>query len=194
MSKKKQSTLFNSNFTRKVLHRGEMTSVAEQAFVEESETRAKCQFCEKKFKTSGGLAGHLHWCQKKESSLKQLVASTSSTMPLEIHTLGELIYNEVIRSRKDLIEEIKEGLETLGFFKAIESYPERFKELFIARNERFESKDLQDLLEYDAVKDFAEEQARDWFSSLVADSDDPLQNDDPAYNIAEALLSFTTSW
>eukprot|EP00794_Sanderia_malayensis_P012362 gene12362-13633_t len=70
----------------------------------------------------------------------------------------------------------------------------RLKELFVARSERFGSKDLQNLLEYDAVKDFAEEQARDWFSSLVADSDDPLQKDDPTYNIAEAILSFTTSW
>ena len=107
--------------------------------------------------------------------------------------IQEIIYNEVIRSRKDVIHEIKHGLDVLGFFGFMSKHPHQFKGLFCAKEESFGPDEFKALLLETKPSNFAEQQAFEWFNEFVSEGDSPLSDDDPE-SIVKALLAFTTGW
>ena len=107
--------------------------------------------------------------------------------------IQEIIYNEVIRSRKDVIQEIKHGLDVIGFFGFMSKHPHQFKILFCATEEKFGPDEFKALLLESKPSNFAEQQAFEWFNEFISEGDSPLSDDDPE-SIVKALLAFTTGW
>ena len=93
--------------------------------------------------------------------------------------IQEIIYNEVIRSRKDVIHEIKHGLDVLGFFGFMSKHPHQSKGLFCAKEESFGPDEFKALLLETKPSNFAEQPAFEWFNEFVSERDSPLSDDDP---------------
>ena len=63
MSKRKQTSLFNYGFTKKISHRGELVNVVPEN--ESNKTNFVCGICGKNLNTSQTLATHTAWCKSK---------------------------------------------------------------------------------------------------------------------------------
>ena len=63
MRKRKQTSLFNYGFTKKISHRGELVNVVPGN--EGNKTNLVCGLCGKNLKTSQALAMHTAWCKSK---------------------------------------------------------------------------------------------------------------------------------
>ncbi|XP_065058553.1 uncharacterized protein LOC135686279 [Rhopilema esculentum] len=120
-----------------------------------------------------------------------------STEPITVNNknilIQELVYNETVRSRLDVITEFKKGLETLGFFPFISKHEHCFFELLHKKKQPFEPEFFKSLLEVDDPKSHAEKQAFNWFEMFISEGMTRLSKDDGATRI-EALLQFATSW
>eukprot|EP00112_Aurelia_sp_Birch-Aquarium-sp1_P013233 Seg2801.2 transcript_id=Seg2801.2/GoldUCD/mRNA.D3Y31 product="hypothetical protein" protein_id=Seg2801.2/GoldUCD/D3Y31 len=103
------------------------------------------------------------------------------------------MYNELIRSRYELIKEVKQGMESMGFYTFMKKHPTQFKELFIAKDEIFGPEEFKALLQEVSPKDFAQQQAYDWFLEFIDDGAKQVAADDEESRL-KALLAFTTGW
>lgn len=107
--------------------------------------------------------------------------------------IQEIMYNELIRSRYELIKEVKQGMESMGFYTFMKKHPTQFKELFIAKDEIFGPEEFKALLQEVSPKDFAQQQAYDWFLEFIDDGAKQVAADDEESRL-KALLAFTTGW
>ena len=116
--------------------------------------------------------------------------------PVNISTrdflLQHLVNHELLASRKNELNELREGLKSMGFLDLISKNKEMFKVFFCATEGK--------LLNLDAFKDmmlnilpsnFAEEQSHKWFFDYL----DQNENQDfPGDNRCRSLLQFWTGW
>ncbi len=110
------------------------------------------------------------------------------------HTfIQEIIYNEVIRSRKELVSEMKQGLQMLGFFPFLKKHPQQFRKLFCSLQKKFGPEDFKALIQETKTSSFTERQAWEWFLEFVNEGDLTVSKDDPEKRVV-ALLSFATGW
>ncbi len=105
----------------------------------------------------------------------------------------ELIYNETVRTRFDVMNEFKKGLETLGFFSFLSKHQDQFIELFQCNSKPIGPEEFKALLQIETPNNHAEQQACNWFQEFIADGKVTLSKDDEISKI-EALLEFVTSW
>ena len=134
--------------------------------------------------------GEAYWQMVNASHWPSHETINSSNKSLFIQ---EVMYNELIRCRYELIKELKQGMESLGFYSFMKKHPTQFKELFIAKDEIFGPEEFKALLQEVKPKDFAQQQAYDWFLEFIDDGAKQVAADDEESRL-RALLAFTTGW
>lgn len=107
--------------------------------------------------------------------------------------IQEIMYNEIIRSRNELIKEMRHGLDTLGFFTFISKYPDQFKELLSVKEILFGPEDFKSLLQETVPSNFSEKQAYGWFLKFIDNGNKAVDKDDDESRV-KAMLAFTTGW
>ena len=106
--------------------------------------------------------------------------------------LQHLVYHELLTSRKNEIEELKEGLKSLGLLDLIAKNAEICKVLFCADKSRQINADvLNDMMLSISPSNFAEEQSQKWFLEYLGLKADP---DFPGDSRCRSLLQFWTGW
>eukprot|EP00794_Sanderia_malayensis_P000106 gene106-716_t len=112
--KKKQSTLFKFDFSKKIPHRHELQEVPGRSFVEDDDVRLyRCDTCKKHFKSKSGLTMHVSWCTSKKDSEKEKVQSTKKIdeMPLILESSVEAVEPQKEPTVIDVDENIEETVE-----------------------------------------------------------------------------------
>ena len=106
--------------------------------------------------------------------------------------LQQLVYHELLTSRKNEIDELKEGLKSLGLLDLIAKNPKICKVLFCAdKSQQINADVLNDMMLSISPSNFAEEQSQKWFLDYLSLKPDP---DFPDDNRCRSLLQFWTGW
>ncbi len=105
--------------------------------------------------------------------------------------IQEIIYKEIIHSRSEIIKEIKQGLETLGFLSFMLKYPNLMKELFL--DCQFGPHELKQMIQKIEPVCFAQRQALTWFMEFIEEGEKSVAADDELPRV-RALLAFVTGW
>lgn len=124
----------------------------------------------------------------------------SSRWPKEklvnIHTkeflLQHMVYHELLTSRKNELDELKEGLKSLGFLDLILKNKEMCKALFCAtESKQFTMESLKGMMLDIKSTNFAEEQSHKWFLEYLGQDGD---HEFPKDSRCTSLLQFWTGW
>ena len=115
------------------------------------------------------------------------------TLRNKSNLIQELIYNETVRTRLEVIQEFKKGLEALGFFSFISKHPDHFLELLRSEREAIGPEQFKSLLDIQQPRNHAEQQAFTWFDEFVSDGKLHISKEDLLTRL-EALMQFATSW
>ncbi len=106
--------------------------------------------------------------------------------------LQQLVYHELLTSRKNEIDELKEGLKSLGLLDLIAKNPKICKVLFCAdKSQQINADVLNNMMLSISPSNFAEEQSQKWFLDYLSLKPDP---DFPDDNRCRSLLQFWTGW
>ncbi|CAH3196170.1 unnamed protein product, partial [Porites evermanni] len=78
-----------------------------------------------------------------------------------MRVIQSLIVHDAIGKPKILLDQLREGLQTLGFRSRMQEYPELFKELIVAGEKEMKGSDIKEILMFpsemsDAEKTFME--------------------------------------
>ena len=63
-----------------------------------------------------------------------------------MRVIQSLIVHDAIGKPKILLDQLREGLQTLGFRSRMQVYPELFKELFVAGEKEMKGSDIKEIL------------------------------------------------
>lgn len=63
-----------------------------------------------------------------------------------MRVIQSLIVHDAIEKPKILLDQLREGLQTLGFGSRMQVYPELFKELFVAGEKEMKGSDIKEIL------------------------------------------------
>ena len=87
--------------------------------------------------------------------------------------IQELVYNELVSSRRSEIAEFEAGLETLGFLKYAKLHSEYMKEILCYSSSLWKAFGIDELKEIivSEPKSFSQQQALEWLYEYLGDSD-----------------------
>lgn len=105
MSEKKQTTLFDHKFTKKVSHRGHLVNVV-PASSSENSTWFRCDKCPRKFKSRGALWMHSQWCKNGDAPKKLSVVVKEEIVDIEEEVVAKVI-EEVVSKVVNLDEMVE---------------------------------------------------------------------------------------
>jgi hypothetical protein len=113
MSGKKQTTLFDHKFTKKVAHRGHLVNVV-PASSSANILWFSCGKCPRKFKSRGALWMHKQWCSKQgNGGVHKKLPVVVNLEELEEEVVAKVI-EEVVRKVVKLDEMVESGESTNG--------------------------------------------------------------------------------
>ena len=70
----------------------------------------------------------------------------------KMRVIQSLIVHDAIGKPKILLDQLREGLQTLGFRSRMQVYPELFKELFVAGEKEMKGSDIKEILMFPSGK------------------------------------------
>lgn len=106
--------------------------------------------------------------------------------------MQHLVYHELLTSRKNELDELKQGLKSLGLLDLVAKNAEMCKVLFCAdKSQQINADVLNEMMLPISPSNFAEEQSQKWFFDYLSLEADP---DFPEDSRCRSLLQFWTSW
>ena len=85
------------------------------------------------------------------------------TLKVRDKLITELIYDEIVRKRREQIKSVKESLQVVNFLKFVENWPELCKPCFVDGWQEISPEKLIDLFEPITADGKAHEQTQKWF-------------------------------
>lgn len=149
--------------------------------------------CEDEAALNGVLEGNprseAYWTVINSSHWPKEQAITMSNKDLLIQ---QIIFNELLSSRKHEIDEFREGLESIGILQLIQKHKKGSHVFLCSSGSEFSTADLQELMKLSEPKNFSERQASEWLMEYINEQEsDVVGSGGPR---ACALLQFCTGW
>lgn len=74
-----------------------------------------------------------------------------------MHVIQAAVVHDVLAQRKIVLDQLRQGLQILGFGKKMSQHPNLFEELFLARLEDFTAQEVLDVLDFQVTNKDEEE-------------------------------------
>ena len=100
-----------------------------------------------------------------------------------MRVIQSLIVHDAIGKPKILLDQLREGLQTLGFGSRMKVYPELFKELFVAGEKEMKGSDIKEILMFPSEMSDAEKTIMEHMNEFIVGA---------TPDILKAFLTFAT--
>lgn len=84
-----------------------------------------------------------------------------------MRVIQSLIVHDAIGKPKILLDQLREGLQTLGFGSRMQVYPELFKELFVAGEKEMKGSDIKEILMFPSEMSDAEKTIMEHMTEFI---------------------------
>ena len=101
----------------------------------------------------------------------------------KMRVIQSLIVHDAIGKPKILLDQLREGLQTLGFGSRMQVYPELFKELFVAGEKEMKGSDIKEILMFPSEMSDAEKTIMEHMTEFIVGA---------TPDILKAFLTFAT--
>lgn len=87
-----------------------------------------------------------------------------------MRVIRNLIVHDAIAKPKMVLDQLREGLKTLGFGRRMELYPDIFKELFVAGDKEVTADDIKSQLQFPSDLNQNEENIKEYMLQFLKDA------------------------